>query len=397
MVCGFHMTKMIIDYKVSPNVLVVAGQRLSYVCLNIWLILALVGCLSNVGVERRSSFIRGRDVEVSQLVSRGVAELQQGRHWGAVESFEKALVLAPRSAPIINNLVVALMKVEAFSEAAAKVKELELLEGESTKSVFIRGDIAFATGDLEAAARLYRRSVELSEEAVGLGGILAQKDNTNYKPSNFSEQAKRSEVYKRLIEVKIKQGKDEEALCLMQDADYQSLAKAEMNDREIVKAALYAKVALGSGRLREARTVLEHIFEAGNKESELVKLAAVADYYLGDRIKFARMIIHLIDSEDLDEDQLKEFNEGIGNDLKEIVTEMPVTVPAIGFLDTIRQFSTMENTELSGPEDFKAAANVIVRYLVSSMPVTSQVYLPPQAVVQFGAMIRSRYPAEPAA
>ncbi len=387
------MTKMIIDYKVSPNVLVVAGQRLSYVCLNIWLILALVGCLSNVGVERRSSFIRERDVEVSQLVSRGVAELQQGRNWGAVESFEKALVLAPRSAPIINNLVVAMMKVEAFSESAAKVKELELLERESTKSVFIRGDIAFATGDLEAAARLYRRSVELLDEAVGLRRGEAHEDNTNQRISSFSEQAKQSEVYKRLIEVKIKQGKEEEALCLMQDADYQTLIGAERDDRELVKATLYAKVALGSGRLREAITVLDRIFEAGNKESELVKLAVIAYYYLDDRIKFAQLVNRLIDSEELDEDQLKEFNEN----LKEVVLDVPVIVPDSGFLDTIRQTNMSENNQLTGSEDFKAAANVIVRYLVSSMPVTSQVYLPPQAVVQFGAMIRSRYPAEPAA
>lgn len=387
------MTKMIIDYKVSLNVLVVAGQRLSYVCLNIWLMLALVGCLSNVGVERRSSFIRERDVEVSQLVSRGVAELQQGRHWGAVESFEKALVLAPRSAPIINNLVVALMKVEAFSEAAAKVKELELLEGESTKSVFIRGDIAFATGDLEAAARLYRRSVELLDQAVGLRGGEAHEDNTNQRISSFSEQAKQSEVYKRLIEVKIKQGKEEEALCLMQDGDYQTLVGAERDDRELVKATLYAKVALGSGRLREAITVLDRIFEAGNKESESVKLAVIAYYYLDDRIKFAQLVNRLIDSEELDEDQLKEFNEN----LKEVVLDVPVIVPDSGFLDTIRQTNMPENNQLTGSEDFKAAANVIVRYLVSSISGTSQVYLPPQAVVQFGEMIRSRYPAEPAA
>ncbi len=285
------------------------------------------------------------------------------------------------------------MKVEAFSEAAAKVKELELLEGESTKSVFIRGDIAFATGDLEAAARLYRRSVELLDEAVGLRGGEAHEDNTNQRISSFSEQAKQSEVYKRLIEVKIKQGKEEEALCLMQDADYQTLIGAERDDRELVKATLYAKVALGSGRLREAITVLDRIFEAENKESELVKLAVIAYYYLDDRIKFAQLVNRLIDSEELDEDQLKEFNEN----LKEVVLDVPVIVPDSGFLDTIRQTNMPENNQLTGSEDFKAAANVIVRYLVSSMPVTSQVYLPPQAVVQFGAMIRSRYPAEPAA
>lgn len=388
--------------------------------------LGLAGCLTNVGVERRSDFIRERDVEVSQLVSRGVAELQQGRDRAATESFEKALAISPKSAPIINNLVVALVRSEAFSDAAVRVAELEALEGESSKSAFIKGDIAYAAGDLEAAAKLYWRSVELiSRDAAKQGGEVLGKERVG-----LSEEAKRSEVFKRLVEVKFKQGAGQEALALMQGADYKSLEQA---GGDFSRATLYAKVALGTGRLQEAASVFESMLAAGNKDSDTIKLAAVCEYYLGSRLKFSQLIGSLVEAELLDEELIKALGERAGTDGAKLESDLLGGEVEDAPLETISRFLTQElrrvqesnsavsnvdvvaepsvdsqavDSQVTGVatdgvgalevriEDFDRAAKTVVRYLVSSLPLSANIYLPPQAKTQFSSFMQKEKEAE---
>lgn len=345
-----------------------------------------VGCLNNVGVERRSGFVRDRDVEVSQLVNRGVSELQQGRNVDAVESFERALALAPRSAPILNNLVVALMKAEDFSKAQARVTELESLEGVSDKSLFVRGDIAFASGDLDAAAQLYFRSAQLLGRDKGVGedkgGSRAAGD------LGLSDKAKHSDVFKRLVEVKFKQGAVQEAMSLMQEAEYHILKGAGRDEGEIARAILFAKIALGSGRFRDSASVFDGIFEAGTRDLELVKLYAVSEYYLGERQKFATLVDLLVEGEELNEQTLDSFLEK-GPNINELdVTSATSMLSGKELLETISQFQLDGGSHIS-ERDFDYAAEIVFKCLIGIMPAASQAFLPSEIVVKYGDFIKS--------
>ena len=212
----------------------------------------------------------------------------------------------------------------------------------------------------------------------------------------MSEEAKHSEVYKRLVEVKFKQGAVQEALRLMQDAEYHILKGGGRDEEEIARAILFAKIALRAGRFNDSVTVFNSVFEAGNRDGELLKLAAAAEYYLGDRLKFSALISLLVEGEELNEDILGSFigkvdesNESAGNSDSNVLSGEDV-------LERISQFrlqseNPAEKTEEAYQvrvQDFDQAAEIVLRYLISAMPSGSQVFLPPQAVSKYSDLLK---------
>jgi tetratricopeptide (TPR) repeat protein len=97
---------------------------------------------------------------------------------------------------ILRSLMLVEGRLEMLGESVARIEEAIEAEPENARLMILRGEVALATGDLEAAEKAYKRAIELEPEGIAAYSQLASL----YQQMGRLDET--IEAYKKALEVR---------------------------------------------------------------------------------------------------------------------------------------------------------------------------------------------------
>jgi tetratricopeptide (TPR) repeat protein len=213
----------------------------------------------------------GHPMTVNALALRGSFNLQAGRHDAAVKDFERQRALAIKAfgrshvevAQAEYNLAVALEGSKDLERAESGYRAaLAIFEQSAPGHHFVvnawrgLGDVATARGDTAAAARHYKRAVELAQKTghTGLGDLLHLLAGAHAKRKEWTAAA---EVLSRAVKVRRSGGGDRALLALAEFELARALWAGAIDRGRAVKLAGHARALFAAAGTRAENNVKE--------------------------------------------------------------------------------------------------------------------------------------------
>ena len=121
------------------------------------------------------------------------------RYQEAVQEFEKAMKIKANMPQLFYNLALSYARVNAFDSAIQLLNQLQRIKPGQAKTFELLADFHFQAGELERAATLYHRALELAENKQPLLAKINKLEERNHKPRPAVEQKKEEGKEERFL------------------------------------------------------------------------------------------------------------------------------------------------------------------------------------------------------